>query len=104
MQSKYEIIKDALLNKKQIHATYNGYHREMCPYVIGIKNGVEHALFYQFGGNSESGLDTLGSDKNWRCIEIEKLKDIIVKNGYWYTATNRSMYHTCVDEIDEEVY
>lgn len=27
----YQIIRQAILNKEQVLATYHGYHREMCP-------------------------------------------------------------------------
>ena len=50
--SFYATIRQAILDKEQVLATYHGYHREMCPHVIGWKHGEEHALFYQFGGQS----------------------------------------------------
>ena len=39
----YELIKDAILNKKQITAVYDGYYREMCPHALGTKNGKQQA-------------------------------------------------------------
>jgi hypothetical protein len=103
MTTNYEIIRNAILNKEQIIAYYNGYPREMCPHVIGQTNGHEQALFYQFGGGSEKGLDVPGSSKNWRCIEIAKLSEVSTRKGQWHTASNYSQNQKCVKEIDVKV-
>ena len=101
--SNYQIVRDAIINKKQITAFYDGHPREMCPHVIGTKNGREQALFYQFGGSSKSGLQPAGSGANWRCIPIEGLQQVSSKDGGWHTAPNHSRPQTCVDVIDVEV-
>ena len=75
----------------------------MCPHVIGRKNGREQALFYQFGGETSQGPVVPGSDGNWRCIPIDGLEDVTVREGEWETASNHSRPQTCVDEIDLEV-
>lgn len=103
MYSNYDIIKEAILQKRQINAYYNKHYREMCPHVIGLKNGVPHALFYQFGGTSSSELAPIGSPDNWRCIFVDKLSEVESKEGSWYTAPNHSRPQTCVDQIDVEV-
>ena len=101
-KDNYETIKEAIKNKKQIHAEYKGKHRKMCPHVIGTKNEIKHALFYQFGGSSSSGLNNDGRD--WRCIKVDELQSIEIKDGDWHTGevltNNRS---NCIDEIDREV-
>lgn len=99
----YSIIRQAILDKKQITATYNGYYRELCPHTIGTKKGKKQGLFYQFGGQSSSGSIVPGSLSNWRCIPIDGLTDVQVQDGEWYTASNHSIPSTCVDVIDVEV-
>lgn len=101
--SNYQIIKEAIINKQPISAVYNGKYREMCPHVIGKKNGRNQALFYQFGGESNSSNIIAGSASNWRCIQIDGLSNIKVISGGWHTASNHSIPSTCVDEIDVEV-
>jgi hypothetical protein len=96
----YSIIRQAIIDKKQVIATYDGHRREMCPHVIGTKNGRSQALFYQFGGTSSSGLAPIGSHANWRCIPIARLRDVSTREGAWHTASNHSRDQTCVDEID----
>jgi hypothetical protein len=101
--STYDLIRSAILNKQQVVATYSGHVREMCPHVIGTKNGREQALFFQFAGTSSSGAIVPGSSDNWRCITINGLSNVSVRNGPWQTAANHSQPQTCVDEIDVQV-
>ena len=101
--STYQVIKNSILNKQQVFATYDNFQREMCPHVIGTKDGVEQALFYQFGGYSSKGRITEQTKNNWRCITISKLTNVSVKDGEWFTFGNHSMPSFCVDTIDVEV-
>ncbi len=99
----YELIREAILNKRQVHATYHGHRREMCPHALGTKNGRKQALFYQFGGTSRTGLGPIGSSDNWRCIPIAWLSDIAISDGPWYTAPDHSRRQTCVGTVEVEV-
>jgi hypothetical protein len=101
---KYNVIRQAIINKHQIVAIYQGYVREMCPHCIGWKNGKEQALFYQFGGSSERGLGADGSSANWRCIPIAGLFQVEEREGEWHTCkSSHSRPQTCVGQIDVEV-
>ena len=55
MSNTYDQIKEAVLKKLQVIAMYKGKYREMCPHVIGTKNGREKVLFYQFAGQPMAG-------------------------------------------------
>jgi hypothetical protein len=100
----YQLVRQAILEHKNIHATYNGLHREMSPHVIGTKNGKEQALCYQYGGDSSSRpIQPDGSAVNWRCIEIIKLSNVQLVDGAWHTAPDHSRPQTCVDQVDIEV-
>lgn len=100
--STYDFVRDAIVNKQCITCYYNGYLRKMTPHVIGTKKGVKQALFYQYGGDSSSGLS---SDplKNWRCIPIDKIENLSINSDEFQTANNHSRTQTCVDIIDVEV-
>lgn len=100
MATVYQIVRQAIIDKKQIIATYTGHVREMCPHAIGTKNGREQALFFQFAGGSSSGLPPEGE---WRCIPIAGLSNVSVKDGPWHTGANHSKVQSCVDTIDVEV-
>jgi hypothetical protein len=99
----YEIVKQAIIQKQQILATYQGHNREMCPHVIGTKDGRQQALFYQFGGTSSSGPVTSIGPNNWRCIPISGLTNVSARTGPWYTFGDHSKPQTCVDHVDVEV-
>lgn len=103
MSSVYDIVRNAIATKQIIVANYQGHTREMCPHVIGRKNGREQALFYQFGGTSSSGPIVADSPNNWRCIPLQGLTNVTSQAGSWHTAGNHSRSQVCVDEIDLEV-
>lgn len=103
-QQKYDLIRDAILARQQVVAVYHGFKREMCPHAIGAKNGRKKVLFYQFGGQSSSGIGRPGDPKNWRCVFLEDLMDIETREGPWFTASNHSQKQTCIDFIDVEYW
>jgi hypothetical protein len=101
----YQMIRQAIIDKDIVVATYHGYVREMCPHIIGTKRGRAQALFYQFSGGSTVGLEQDGSPSNWRCVIVDELMDVSVRKsmGEWHTASNYSRPQTCVDSIDLEI-
>ncbi|AZP41178.1 hypothetical protein EJP81_04710 [Rahnella aquatilis] len=103
MVNTHDLIAQAIREKKQITAYYQDYFREMCPHALGTKKGKPQALFYQFGGESSKGQVFPGSDTNWRCIPIEGLVGVTIREGEWYTANNHSRAQTCIDYIEVEV-
>ena len=103
MSNDYEVIKQAIINKSSISATYKGYYREVSPHVIGTKNGRKQALFYQFGGESSSGAILPNAKSNWRCMPISELSNVSPINKGWHTVNSHSTAQSCVDTIDAEV-
>lgn len=101
----YQVIRQAILDKKIIVAIYDGLERIMCPDVIGTnKQGRQQALCYQFAGESRSRpIEPDGSPNNWGCIDLAKLSGVTVMDGDWHTAPNHSRPQTCVAYIDVEV-
>jgi hypothetical protein len=101
----YQMIRQAIIDKDIVVATYHGHVREMCPHVIGTKRGRAQALFYQFSGSSTIALAPDGSPSNWRCVIVDELTEVSVRKstGEWHTASNYSRPQTCVDRIDVEV-
>lgn len=100
--STYQLIKQAILSKKCLTLTYKGYQRKMSPHVIGTKNGIPKAFFYQYGGESKSGLSN-DHTKNWRCIIIDEIANISINNDKFQSTYNHSLSQTCIDYIDVEI-
>jgi hypothetical protein len=93
----YTLIREAIEKRQQVLGTYRGYRREMCPHAIGFnKRHERQGLFYQFGGESASGLGPPGSPDNWRCIPIDELHQVSVRDGDWHSAPDHSRPETCV--------
>jgi hypothetical protein len=97
MPNVYAIVRQAIVDKQQIIATYDGHRREMCPHVIGTKAGRQQALFFQFAGSSSSGLEPGGE---WRCLPIEGMTDVSTRSGEWHTGQGLSRPEPCVDQVD----
>src|ERR1700739_1939615 len=73
----YRVVWTAVANKQPIEATYQGRLRLFCPHRLGRnREGRLRGLFYQYGGESQSGLHPMGSPANWRCVALEKLSRV----------------------------
>ncbi|MFH0133506.1 hypothetical protein ACGLHS_25080 [Variovorax sp. VaC1] len=100
----YNLIRQAIMDKCSINATYNGLFRQLCPHTIGLgKDGQEQALFYQYAGQSRKGLAPLGDPSNWRCVPIATLTGVVRNSDVWQSANNHSEIQSCVKTVDLEV-
>ena len=98
----YSALRDAILKKRQVIANYKCYRREMCPHAIGTKKGRAHVLCYQFGGEGSRGLTPGGE---WRCLEVDELENVSVREGPWHTSPNYSSWtQSCIDRVDVELH
>jgi hypothetical protein len=91
----------AVSDKQPIEAMYQGRLRLFCPHRLGRNRaGQLRVLCYQYGGESQSGLQPVGSPANWRCIALEKLSRVRLVKDAWRTAPNHSRPASCVAEAD----
>ena len=61
----YRLVWAAVAGKHPIAASYRGLSRLFCPHRLGgNKEGELRVLCYQYGGESESGLQPPGSPAN----------------------------------------
>jgi hypothetical protein len=97
----YRLVWTAVANKRGIEATYQGRLRLFCPHRLGRNRaGRRRVLCYQYGGESQSGLQPVHSPANWRCVELEKLSRVKLLEDAWHTAPNHSRPASCVVETD----
>jgi len=97
----YRLVWAAVADKQPIEAVYQGRLRLLCPHRLGRnREGLLRVLCYQYGGDSGSGLQLVGSPENWRCMALEKLSRVKVKEDGWRTALNRSRPTLFVAEAD----
>ena len=97
----YRLIWTAAAHKQPVRATYKNLLRLFCPHRLGRNRaGQLRVLCYQYGGESESGLEPMGSPANWRCVVLEKLRSVELLDGPWRSAPNHSRPASCVIEVD----
>lgn len=97
----YELIRSSVISRKPVSAIYKGKPRLFCPHILGRnKNDVPYALCYQFGGESNSGLEARGSADNWRCICIEKLTEVKLIEEGWHSPEGHSRPQACIVKVE----
>jgi hypothetical protein len=101
VEDVYRLIWTGVKHRRPISAVYDSLPRLLCPHRLGRnKQGQLRVLCYQYGGESESGLQPVGSPANWRCIAVEKLNRVELLDGSWHTAPNHSRPASCIADAD----
>ena len=97
----FELIKQAINERKLISAVYHDLRRELCPHALGWKAEREHALFFQVGGDSAKGIAFAGS---WRCLNLDELSDVEMHKGEFITGPGYYDHpQKCVDRIEAQI-
>ena len=86
--------------RKQVLCTYESYPRELCPVILGHREGREVALVYQFAGGSRSGLPKGGQ---WKCLSLSKVRDLRLRDGPWRADSGHRRPQSCVEIVDLDV-
>lgn len=98
--STYTLFEQAMTGRKQILCTYHGRPRELCPIILGHSQGLEKALTYQFGGESEKGLPPGGQ---WRCLWLSEVSSVRLRDGPWHAGNRHSYPQGCVEIVDLDI-
>lgn len=94
----YALLRRAVLERKQVTASYKGRPREFCPHALGTGgDGARMVLGFQFGGYSSKGLP-LGGE--WRCFEVALLSNVQLRDGKWHSNNDHSRPNSCVTWVD----
>lgn len=96
----FRVFHQAILKRQQITCRYQARHREVCPYILGHKDGRETALVYQFGGESSRDLPHTGE---WRCFSLEEVRDAAARDGQWHGESRHSRTQRCVVDVYVDV-
>jgi hypothetical protein len=92
----FRLFQDAILKQQQITCSFGGHYREVCPHILGHRNGEESALVFQFGSETASKLPQGGE---WRCFRLADVKDIKIRPGRWHSKTRHRSAQRCVDSV-----
>jgi hypothetical protein len=98
VEGTYALLRRAILEKRQVHGTYGGHERHMCPHVLGTSEGRARVLVFQFGGSSRRGLQPGG---DWRCLLLDGLTRVSIHEGPWHARAHSEPQH-CVEEVEVE--
>jgi hypothetical protein len=96
----FRLFHQAILERKQVTCVYHGQYREVCPHILGHKDGDEKALVFQFGGRSTSKLPHAGE---WRCLTLTDVTDITLREGRWHSGSYHRSTQRCVDTVYVDV-
>jgi len=100
----YGLVWTAVRQRQPIEATYQRRLRLFCPHRLGRNaDGQRRVVCYQYGGESQSGLQSIGSSANWRCVVLEKLSKVKLLEDAWRTAPNHTRPSSCVIQSDIDV-
>ena len=97
----YRIIRDAILNERQITCIYQGHRRELCPHIVGWTSGSERLLAWQFGGETGSGVLPRGGA--WKCLDVGGMTKVETRDGAWHGGSSHQTQQTCVQTIDLDI-
>lgn len=96
----FRLFHRAILEQKQVVCFYKGRRRDLCPHILGHKEGRETALVFQFGGESRGGLPPRGE---WRCLHLAGASKIELRDGPWHSGAQHRRRQQCVDRVFVDV-
>lgn len=104
LETAHALVRAAIIHRLPIAALYRGRGRLLCPHLLGWNRHRRlQVLCYQYGGDSETGLQPAGAADNWRCLAVENLSQVELLEDPWQTAENHSRPQTCIDEVELDV-
>lgn len=99
-----QLLRVSMARRWPMVAVYDGRRRLLCPHRLGWnRESQRRVLCYQYGGASASGLDRKGALSNWRCLAVDKLSKIELRQDVWHTAANQPRPQTCIVEVEMDV-
>jgi len=99
--SLYNLMAGAILTRRQVCCTYRGAPYEVCPIMLGRKNGAAYVLTWQFAGMDEEGDFVRG---RWQSLLLDELADVRLHDGPWYPGDRQTRPKSVFDDVDLDAY
>jgi hypothetical protein len=96
----YQLIAQAIVERRQVLCFYQGYSRAVCPALLGHTNGAEYTLAFQFAGGSSRGLPRSGE---WKCLKVAEMRHVELRDGEWHAGSSHRERQQCVKVVDLDV-
>ena len=104
LKPTHDKIRVAIAHRRPIAALYRGRKRLLCPHLLGWDRQRRlQVLCYQYGGDSDTGLQPAAPSENWRCLAVENLSQVELLDAPWQTAENHSRPQTCIEDVELDV-
>lgn len=84
----WEVLAQALSERRPVRARYHGHERVVCPHVLGWAGGRAKVLAYQAAGTTSAGVLPLDASRRWRTMFVDELVGPVVVEGPWQSAPN----------------
>ena len=97
----HALFLEAMRKRRQIHCTYQGYRRELCPILLGRTGLEEKALVFQFGGKTSSGA--IAAPGAWKCLRLADVRNAVLVEGKWHAGDEHSAAQTCMKMVEYDV-
>jgi hypothetical protein len=81
---KIVLLRDAIVNSKQVRAVVRKLQRVFCPHILGTMNQSYSVVAWQFGGFS-----TIGDLPNWRRFGLDEITSMQFVDGPWQRGIRR---------------
>jgi predicted DNA-binding transcriptional regulator YafY len=91
----FKLFHRAILQRQQITMRYKGKPREICPHILGYRDGKEVVLAYQFAGESTRP----DSVPDWRCFYLAEVVAPATRDGPWHGGASHRQRQQCVDVV-----
>jgi hypothetical protein len=98
--STYQLITQAMQERKQVLCRYEGFARALSPIMLGHKQARERVLGFQFAGGASKGLPPGGQ---WKCFDLAKMTEVELRVGEWHVGTHHRQPQHCIDEVDLDI-
>ncbi|MGH9055851.1 MAG: hypothetical protein ACRDYY_08325 [Acidimicrobiales bacterium] len=94
----WDVLRQAIAERKTITARYHGRDRVLCPHVVGWRDGRAKLLSFQ----PVSTADGLTADPRhqWRSMFVDELEDVAITDLPWLTAANYTETTPGIDLIE----
>jgi hypothetical protein len=94
----YQIIRQAIMDRRCASALYEDYVRVFCPRTIGKdKSGTAVVAAFQYGGGCAGGLPLSGK---WCCFRVSDIDLISITGDAWRAGTIGGTRTSWVTDVD----
>ena len=97
----YDVFRRAILQEKQVTCIYDGYHRELCPLILGHSKGEEKVLVFQFAGETSKGKLPPGGA--WKCMFLAQVREARLRDGPWREGKSHKHKQVCLSDVDLDI-